>query len=105
MHLKNPIALSYDYDTVPSSPVNAGLRVTLPDIAELQRLPASGTITFRYTRENLNLRKDDTLSAEICLCELLEVDGDKEAEEKQEDVVDKLFAEAKEKPKDDEEKE
>lgn len=95
--LKSPISLSYSgasTDVVGPS----GLHLSLPDISELEGLPASGTITFRYTRESLRLPKDNKLSAEICLCELLAVEGDKVEDEKDADVVDKLFAAAKDAP-------
>jgi hypothetical protein len=96
MHkLKEPISLARDYSNDgPVSPNTDGLHLSLPDISELQGLPASGTITFRYTRERLSLPKDNKLSADLCLCEILDVKGDKVDEEKTEDTVDALFAEA-----------
>lgn len=96
--LEKSISLSYGgpSDNVASS--EPGIRVTLPDVSELTKLPSSGTITFRYDRDTLRLQKDDTLSADIRLCEITEIEGDEASEEKKDDVVDKLFAEAKDEP-------
>ena len=82
-----------------------GVYVTLPDVSGLEGLPSCGTITFRYIREGLNLRGTDQLSANLCLCEVTAVEAGDECEEKQEDVVDKLFAAAKEEKESDEESE
>lgn len=104
-HLKSPIILSskYDHPGPVGDQTSEGLRLSLPDISELEKLPASGTITFRYTREDLHLSKEDRLSASICLCELLAVEPDAEAEEKKDDVVDKLFDEANQSAREDKE--
>lgn len=103
MHkIEAPISLSVNYHGEnPRTP--DGLYLTLPDISELEGLPSSGTITFRYTRESLRLPKDNKLSAEICLCEITDVKGDKESEEKSDDTVDKLFAEAQKAREEDDE--
>lgn len=102
--LKKPISLTASYNT--SAPVGPsdGIWVTLPDVSGLESLPASGTITFRYTRKKLILNEGNSLTADLCLCELLAVEGDESpAEEKNEDVVDKLFAAAKQEPEEMEE--
>ncbi len=103
-YLKSSIPLSYGNSAKTDMP-REGIYITLPDVTELETLPASGEITFRYCRENLKLGKDDKLSAEICLCELVDVEPDAEAESKTDDVVDKLFDEAKSAPEESDENE
>lgn len=92
--LKKPVQLGYGNSTA-STPLDEGIRVTLPDVSELEGLPECGTITFRYVRESLNLRTtgETKLSAELRLCEITAVEAGPDCEEEAGDPVDKLFAE------------
>ena len=93
-----PISLAPEYGEM-QAPIDPpkGIYLSLPDVSELDSLPACGEITFRYVRERLSLHsKEETrLSADLCLCEITKVEAGPECEEKKDDVVDKLFAEAK----------
>ena len=101
MKLKEPFSLKPDYSDSPiGSPVDpsVGIDVRLPDVSGLQCLPASGEITFRFTRKQLELNGSDDLAARICLEAILDIECDEE-EEPLQDVVDKLFEEvSKESP-------
>ncbi len=85
---------------VPASPGLVGdsraITLFLPDVTGLECLPESGTITFQFDRRELKLT-DGRLSAVLELTDITDVQCDEEAEEsKTEDLVDKLFEEAKE---------
>jgi len=87
-------------NSVPTSPglVNDPGVITLylPDVTGLECLPESGKITFQFDRHELKLT-DGCLSAVLNLSAITDVECDEDAEEsKTEDLVDKLFAEAKE---------
>lgn len=98
MKLDEPFSLAPETDEYPVSPLAAaptpseGIYVTLPDVAGLKCLPRSGTITFQFKREEVSLRGEDDLSARLCLCSVVDVTCDPEAEAGT-DAVDSLFAE------------
>jgi len=101
INMKSEYPISLAAADGPMTPVEEypkGIRLTLPDVAELKSLPACGEITFRYVREDLHLRtvgEAPLLSASLCLCDIVKVKADeKTCDEKVEDVVDKLFEEA-----------
>lgn len=95
MDLDEPFALSSNFPNDLASPAPLGVAVILPDVTELGGLPAEGEITFRFKRGELRLR-GGKLSAELILSAILKVEGEKEEgeDEKSDDIVDKLFAEA-----------
>lgn len=102
-YLKQPVSLApVGLNDAPAlSACSEGVYVSLPDVSELNSLPASGYITFKYERKRLSLQNDpeQRLTAELCLCEITEVEADEEVK-KTDDVVDKLFAEAAKKEDD-----
>lgn len=105
--LKEPIELENDYNSPLGGMKDApeGILVRLPDVSELDDLPASGEITFHFCRRRVSLDDkeggESVLSADLTLCKILAVKPDPKSDLKEEDdeessngMLDKLFSEA-----------
>lgn len=90
--MEKSISLSQELNT-PVSPYSDGIRLHLPDVTELENLPAKGKITFEYTRSRVSLEGKEKLSAELVLSSITDIEAS-EDDENGDDSVDKLFNEA-----------
>lgn len=74
--------------------------IYLDEIPGIEDFPEQGTMVVKFKRTSLSVRTDDrgtrvSMSLEIpCICEIMPEKGLKELEEKAEDALDKLLAEA-----------
>lgn len=114
--LKEPIELDSDQKSLGgmmSSDGTSGILVRLPDVSELDNLPASGEITFHFCRRRVSLDDrqdgDSVLSADVTLCKILAIKPDPKGDLEEGDetdstdgLIDKLFAESQDKPDDSE---
>lgn len=95
MKLKEPVSLSPSaVNSISPVDYKEGVQVFLPDVSELECLPASGEITFKFCREEVSVR-GGKMPARLSLLSIISVECDEDAEEAPlENAVDKLFAEA-----------